>query len=580
MTANNLTGPLDGLTVERLMSVSRRAALAGTVLAAAACSASAAAGPAPGAFRHGVASGDPLPDALVIWTRLEPSDSAAARAELRWEVATDADFRQIVKRGRVEATAANDWCCKVDVTGLRPGTRYHYRFLHADVASPVGLGRTAPPLDDAATAQLNLAVVSCSNHPAGYFNVYRAIAQRGDVDLVLHLGDYIYEYPQGGYATEFGRMVGRVPDPPHEIVSLDDYRRRYRQYRSDPDLQAAHACAPWLVTWDDHEFSNDAWTGGAENHTDATEGAWNARKAAALKAYYEWMPLRDPAPGGAFEAVNRLFQWGTLATIAMLETRIQGRAQPIDYATDIRMVPGPDGTPVPDLAGLRARFEDPSRGLLGPAQEAWLGAALAASRARGVAWQVLGNQVIMARVPSPPFKQALSDTVRARIIAALPQAAPFFELSQLGLPLNPDAWDGYPVARERLYGLAREAGARLVTVTGDTHSSWANELRDASGALRGVEFGCPSVTSPDFADLFTALGEDGSLVGPLIEQAAPDVVWHSEGKRGYTLVTLTPDAVEARFLAVTTIHSQDFTTTPLAAFRHTGPGEGAALAAI
>jgi alkaline phosphatase D len=229
-------------------------------------------------------------------------------------------------------------------------------------------------------------VVSCSNHPAGYFNVYQAIARRGDVDLVIHLGDYIYEYGDGGYATRFGRTVGRVPQPAHETLSLADYRARHAQYKSDPDLQAAHAAAPWLVTWDDHETSNDAWKDGAENHRPDGEGAWSARKAAALQAYYEWMPLRDPAPGQPFEAINRTFRWGDIADIAMLETRLLARARPLDWNTDLTLTQV-NGQTVPDLAAFTARkLNDPGRQMLGPAQEEWLGRTLAGSVARGAKW--------------------------------------------------------------------------------------------------------------------------------------------------------------------------------------------------
>lgn len=555
-----------------VMAATRRGILAGSVLAAAACTVSAASA-AEGPFQHGVASGDPLPDAVVIWTRISPPEGAPRLAEVLWDVAEDEGFARIIRSGRAETGVARDFTVKVDVTGLTPGQRYFYRFRSGAHLSGTGITRTAPARE-ADVAALRLAVVSCSNHPAGYFNVYRAIAVRGDVDLVLHLGDYIYEYGASGYATQFGRQVGRVPDPPHEIVSLDDYRRRYAQYRSDPDLQAAHACAPWLVTWDDHEFTNDAWMAGAENHTEATEGPWSARKGVALQAYYEWMPLRDPAPGGSFEAINRAFDWGQLASITMLETRILGRAQQLDPAAALAgLTPGSEAF-MAALAGLNRAMADPERQLLGPAQESWLAGRFAADAGRQVRWNLLGNQIIMARVPAPDFRGGLPQDVITRLVQALPQAEGYMDLAQLGLPLNLDAWDGYPAARERLYAAAKAAGVRLVTLTGDTHSSWANRLVDAGGELRGVEFGCSSVTSPDFADTFNALGLDGSLIGPLIASGAPDVIEHHEGQRGFVLLDVTPEAVRADFIAISTVFARDFTASRRSTWRWDGGAAG------
>jgi alkaline phosphatase D len=575
----------DGLG--RAMAFTRRGAIAAGTVAAAACTVGAASSPGRAIFRHGVASGDPESDRVVIWTRATPPAAApAAEVDVRWIVARDRELQQVVRQGLVRTGAARDWTVKVDVTGLRPGRTWHYGFKAGGETSPVGRTATAPSRR-AEVAALKIAVVSCSNYPAGWFNAYRAIATRGDVDLVLHLGDYIYEYGPGQYATEWGRTVGRVPDPPREILTLADYRLRFAQYRADPDLQAAHACAPWLVTWDDHETSNDAWEGGAENHDADKEGPWTARKAAALQAYYEWMPIREPAPGAAFDAINRSFDWGRLVTIAMLETRLLARARPLDFEKDLPFRPFDvsSGAPVPivdpaRLAGLdprnppqgvrmlpdlapftRERLNDPNRQLLGATQEAWLGKTLAASRAGGTRWQLLGNQVIMAKVKSPDFKRALATETQARVIENYPPAKAFFELASLGVPFNLDAWDGYPAARERLYALAKAADARLVVCTGDTHSAWANALTDQTGELRGVEFGCTSVTSPSIGDMFAGFGVDPAQLGDAIAQANADVLWHDERRKGYTLVTLTPQTARADFLEVDTIVSRDFTVS-------------------
>jgi alkaline phosphatase D len=546
--------------LEVTMAYTRRATLASAAVLGAACSASAAQ-VEHGMFAHGVASGDPLTDRVVLWTRVSPS-LGNGPVNVSWIVAKDQGFTQVVKRGRVSTNASLDYCVKVDVTGLRPGQVYFYRFAIGTQTSQTGRTLTAPT---SGGDSLKVALVSCSNFPAGYFNVYEAIARRGDIDVVLHVGDYIYEYGPGEYATDWGKTVGRIPDPPRECISLADYRLRYAQYRTDKDLQAAHACAPWLVTWDDHETSNDAYKDGAENHSPASEGTWSDRKTAALRAYYEWMPLRDPEPGKAFASINRSFEWGDLATIAMLETRLLARSQQLDYAKDIDMIALPGtATPrmVPDLAGFKARkINDPAREMLGQAQLGWLSGVLTQSVQRGKKWQVLGNQVIMARVTSPDLSKGLPLNVREAIGRARPETRAFFELSQFDVPFNLDAWDGYPAARERLYSIAKAAGARMVVCTGDTHAAWANTLKDSAGEIRGVEFGGTSVSSPSVADALSDFGLEGALLNQLIETKNDEVEWHDETKRGYTLVTLTKDYARGDFIAVDTVKSKTYTVT-------------------
>jgi alkaline phosphatase D len=583
------------------MALTRRAALTSGAFAAAACTASAAAAEQ-ALFSHGVASGDPLPTQVIIWTRVSPR-LPGSDVMVTWKVATDSNLTQIVKRGSVKTGASRDHTVKVDVTGLKPGQVYYYGFTVGNEMSAIGRTQTAP---QSGGDRLKIALVSCSNFPAGWFNAYQAIARRGDVDLVLHVGDYIYEYGPGEYATEWGKTVGRVPEPPKECTTLSDYRLRYAQYRSDPDLQAAHACAPWLVTWDDHETSNDAYKDGAENHNPAKEGPWSLRKAAALQAYYEWLPLRDPAPGKSFEAINRSFDWGDLATIAMLETRVIARSFQLDYSTDLdpALFDVTSGKPVkitdparlatldpkalpqgvmalPDLEAFKAnKLNDPSREMLGASQQAWLAEVLKKSVAQGKRWQVLGNQVIMGRVTSPDFKAGLPQEVRDAIAKVRPETLAFFELSQFNVPFNLDAWDGYPAARERLYGIAKQAGARLVVCTGDTHSAWANNLMDAQGELRGVEFGGTSVTSPSIADTFANFGLAGSDLNNLISQANEEVIWHDETKRGYTMVTVTKDAVRGEFMALDTVKSKTFLVTTAARYQTSFGAKPEALVAV
>jgi alkaline phosphatase D len=568
------------------MAYTRRDAIAGAGLAGAAlvgAGGSAKGEPThAGMFVHGVASGDPRSDRLIIWTRVTP-EVPSGDVTVMWIMARDPQLRAVVKRGRVSTNAGRDFTVKIDVTGLGAGQVYYYGFQVGSQMSAIGKTQTAPRRGG---SSLKIALVSCSNFPAGWFNAYAAVARRGDVDLVLHVGDYIYEHGADGYATEFGKTVGRVPDPPHECLTRADYRLRYAQYRRDPDLQAAHACAPWLVTWDDHETSNDAYKSGAENHNPATEGAWNDRKAGALQAYYEWMPLRDPTPGKAFDAINRSFDWGDLATIAMLETRLLARSKPLEYGKDIDIieVPSPSGTgvmQVPDLQGfITKKVNAPDRELLGATQLNWLDNVLTRSVQQGKKWQVLGNQVIMARVTSPDLATNLPKSVREAIGTAVPEAGGFIELSKYNVPFNLDAWDGYPVARERLYHVAKASGARLVVCTGDTHSAWANSLKDGAGEVRGVEFGGTSVSSPSLVDMFAGTGLDGAMFNQLIVDKNEEVMWHDETKHGYTLVTLTPDSVRGDFMALDTITSKSFTVSTASSWQSVFSDEPAPLTRV
>ncbi|HEX8388974.1 MAG TPA: alkaline phosphatase D family protein, partial [Sphingomonas sp.] len=297
------------------MTVTRRQAIA--ALGSSAALAMPALGEAQGAagvrFLHGVASGDPAADGAVIWTRATPPEGATGDIALRWHVAASAEGRPL-KSGRVAARAARDFTAKVEVAGLKPGAEHWYWFeTPGGQRSPTGRFRTLPV---GRTADVAMAVVSCQLYPGGYFNAFRAIAALPRLDAVLHLGDYIYEYGPDGYGAEIGRKLGRLPEPPREIVTLEDYRVRHAQHKADPDLQAAHARAAFIVVWDDHEVTNDGWIGGAQNHQPDAEGDWAKRKAAAMQAYFEWMPIRDPKPGRPWEAINRSFEFGDLATLA------------------------------------------------------------------------------------------------------------------------------------------------------------------------------------------------------------------------------------------------------------------------
>lgn len=510
-----------------------------------------------GQFLHGVASGDPLSDRVILWTRVTPDTEGVAG--LAWEVALDAQFADIVASGEGTTDDAVDYTVKVDVTGLEPGASYFYRFTSGDNVSPTGSTRTLPVGQVAAAS---FAVVSCSNFPAGYFHVYREVAQQ-ELDAVLHLGDYIYEYAADGYASDRAEEFGRVVDPETEILSLADYRRRYARYRTDGDLQAAHAAHPFIVVWDDHEIANDSWREGAENHQPDTEGSFAERKMAAIQAWYEWLPVRPPATEQ--DIIYRHFNYGDLLDLFMLDTRIIGRDLQNtynDFVTAGKI----------DVEQARAAFNDSNRQLLGDTQRDWLRSGLSGSSAR---WQVLGQQVLLGRYHLPaPILEALDpglsggDGLAAGVAAVLaaveaknkpPQERTAEEQALLdsAIPYNLDAWDGYAFERDELLRFARQVDARLVTLAGDTHNAWSTQLTTPEGDIAGVEFGCSSVSSPG---LDGVLGPDNAaLFGPIVSQLVDDSRHANLTSRGYLQISFTENAVTASQRFISGVDSPDYT---------------------
>ncbi|MEZ5939597.1 MAG: alkaline phosphatase D family protein [Hyphomonadaceae bacterium] len=494
------------------------------------------------AFKHGVASGDPTQDAVILWTRATPTTDGPV--PVNWAISPKGNSRDIIQSGYMVTGPERDYTVKVDVTGLEPGKEYSYWFWTGQTVSGAGVTRTLPAtgLDD-----FRMAVVSCSNWPFGFFNVYREIAERNNVHAVIHLGDYIYEYGVNGYGGEIGKRLGRNHEPSHECLTLADYRTRYAQYRSDPDLQVAHAIAPWFCTWDDHESANNSYRSGAGNHQPETEGDWTARKAQAVQAYLEWIPVRDPVPGRPRDAVFHKVDIGDLATLFLLESRLIGRSDEITYG-EIGLAAPEDRARV--AAEVKAKIEDPSRTMLGMEQEQWLAEALAESTRSGRRWQVLGNQVTMAKVTNPDLEKGLSADQWAQVP---PGSRRWYESGKYGLEWNPDAWAGFPAARERLYASARSAGARIVTLTGDTHTAWGNDLHDKDGYLVGVEFGCTSVSSNGAGDSLPL-----EELNWLMTEANDEVVYYNAFGRGFTLLTLSADRVEGEFVRVSTVRTPEY----------------------
>lgn len=484
-------------------------------------------------FTHGVASGEPAATSVLLWTRY----ASASDSELTVELSESADFARIAGGGVVMARGEADHCAKYTATELAPGRWYFYRFIAPDGSkSQVGRTRTLP---QGQTAGFTLALFSCSNLPFGHFNAYGHAAARGDIDLAVHVGDYLYEYPIGDYPSIRQMVPGRLIQPDHEIVALADYRLRYAAYRSDPDLQRLHQLYPVISQWDDHELANDAWQGGAQNHQPDKEGEWSMRKAVAERAYREWMPVND--------ARWRQYQIGDLATLFLPETRISGRSEPFD----LNKVAEGAGDPAAVLkAFAETRYRDASQHLLGAEQEAWLTGGIATSVRSGTRWQLCAQQIIMGATFFPPeaagwFPPDVPDYVRRRVeTARLAGAA--------GLPLNMDAWDGYPAARARLLDAAQAAGSDFVVLSGDSHNGWAFNL-DHNSRPVGVEIAGHSVTSPGF-ESNTRAAESVRVAA--LRGASPQLAWANTEARGYVSVRLTPEAVRSEWHLLDTIREK------------------------
>lgn len=487
-------------------------------------------------FTHDVASGEPSQNSALLWTRYVPAKGDSAR--LAWEVSPTADFTRIVSSGEAVSEGDHDHCVKVVAEGLEPGRWYYYRFRDPHgFASPVGRTRTLPdgPID-----RFRLAFFSCSNLGFGWFNAYAHAAARRDLDLVVHVGDYLYEHRRGDYPGPGEGVRTAAIRPRQEIVHLADYRIRYAAYRSDPDLRRLHRMFPMVAMWDDHESADDSWRDGAANHQPETEGPWPLRKAAAMRAYREWMPVGDE-PWASYEI-------GDLATLFRPETRLIGRSQQLDRGAALR---GHS-----DLAAALAAFrdgpwQDPARTVMGFEQERWLADGLRRSAARGARWQVLAQQVVMG-VTALPNEAATwigpDATSEARAWTAVDLAA-----SKAGLPYYLDSWDGYPAARRRLLDAALAADANLVVLSGDSHNAWGFDL-DSGGVPAGVELVGSSVTSPGLETDFPKV-PSADLVRQF-RNRNPQLKWADLSRRGYATLELTPGRATGEWLFVQTIRNR------------------------
>ncbi|MDP3859940.1 MAG: alkaline phosphatase D family protein [Stagnimonas sp.] len=467
-------------------------------------------------FLHGVASGDPLADAVILWTRVTPEQTGIARLPVRWTLARDAALSEIVQQGEALASAERDYTVKLDVSGLAPGSLYHYQFSVGDRRSPVGRTRTAPA---AAVESLRLGVVTCGDYARGLFNAYRRVAEREDLQAVVHLGDYIYE---NGLQDAVRPQV-----PAHETVTLDDYRQRYSTLRGDADLQELHRQHPMIWVWDDHELANNAWKGGASAHDPATQGDFFERRAAAFRAAHEWMPIRTPDTGD-LARIYRRFAFGDLVDLLMVDARQVGRDEPVPP----NILFG-ETVPVHTQTGA---FIDPARQILGSAQEQWLIERLDQSGAR---WKLLGNQVYFS-----PLK-----------LVGAPRA------TGLSLFLSNDKWDGYEPARDRVLAAMARSG-NVVILTGDAHEAYAFDVSDdpnnplAYNPLTGegskaVEFVVTSTSTRGdgvVGDSLTAeLQRTPDNVEQLLRLSNPHLKYYNNTLNGYTVLDINAERVQAEF---------------------------------
>ncbi len=561
-------------------------------------------------FTHGVASGDPLQNKVILWTRVINQGDVTKPLKGEWQISESESFISITQSGSFSSSPTGDHTVKVDAEGLSSGSTYYYRFIVEGITSPVGRTKTLPEQ----TNMMSLAVVSCANYSHGFFNVYKELANR-PFQAVLHLGDYIYEYAVGKYETTEVVEQGRSAKPKTEVVSLEEYRTRYAQYRSDVDLQAAHAAHPFICVWDDHEVANDSWKHGAENHSDE-QGDYEKRRQAAMQAYREWLPIRetkDVVEG----KIYRSFELGQLGSLIMMDTRHVGRDRVLDYAKDLPMraipfdmtnanspkamltkedfngvttenikhvtVPfklgensatpmtdwqqikglDPQNLPtgytyLPDTDKFRATILGAeNRSIMGTEQESWLAKEIGKSAKSGKPWQILGQQLLSGKVGIPQLDDSELDYESSKYIT--PQIMAYFRmLGNMGLPLNLDAWDGYPACRERTFKSIKENANNAVFLAGDTHNAWAFNLKNKAGDAVAVELGTPSVSSPGLESYIPA---DPDRVAEKLLKVSSELHFVNSKNRGWLELTVTDTQLTAQWNFVSTVLSTSYDVT-------------------
>ena len=477
-------------------------------------------------FNHGVASGDPNSTHVILWTRVTPKVSGTVNVML--EISKDIGFDEIIYRKKCSTNYDNDYCVKYDFHAAKyisPREHFYFRFIIDSIHSDIGRSK----LLDQSAEKVNFSVFSCSNYPAGFFHAYEECSKE-DIDFWIHLGDYIYEYGQGGYGTETAERFNRVPEPKNELFSLSDYRKRHAQYKSDKQSKLLHAMHPLVAVWDDHEVSNDTWKYGAENHS-LDEGNFVFRKANAMKAYFEWMPIRLTHKNHIY----RSFNVGTLLNLMILDTRHTDRDKQIEFSKYFSK----EGF---KFDNFYSDLNHTARKLIGNNQLEWLESKLKMNSAK---WNVVAQQVLMTKIKFPDLTNDID-------ISSLPaEVKDYLPITKLNLPSNLDAWDGYPAERERIFKLFKSNKKTLISLAGDTHNSWVSKLHDLQGEGVGFEFGTPSVTSPGLLDIIKI---DKNALEDSIISTNNEVRWMDAQSRGFLNISITKDEFVASFKYVNSVH--------------------------
>lgn len=536
--------------------------------------------PLPVDFNYGVASGDPLTDRIILWTHAK-YQTGSDPVNLIYQVANDTAFSSIVSSGQVTSGAETGFTAKVDALGLSAGKTYFYRFLCGPSISPIGQARTLPASD---ATEVTFSVFSCADYPLGFFNAYAEAAKR-DSHFAIHLGDYIYEYGTGSAPTDpIIRNLKRFADHAKETLSLEDYRKRHALHKSDPDSKTLHAKMPMIAAWDDHEVSNDNYKDSAQGHDPVTEGLYTVRRAVAIQAFHEWMPIRT---GTDKLKIYRSFDFGRLVSLHMLETRNLAR----DKQIAITELAGLEGAA--KQASALAEYARADRQMLGAEQLAWLQQKMSSSQAT---WQVLGQQVLMARMESPvsvlsvlngdsrdpAAQQRGLEAINVYLMAKAKKAAGALltstETDLLNQAKNPkigynlDAWDGYIAAREAVLASALQLNKKLISLAGDTHNAWHSDLTlmglanaDLANVKVGEEFATPGVSSGGFEEYLP--GFTPEQVKTLFENIVDDLRWLDPSRRGYLKMTFTATEAKGEWIFV----NQVLSSTYSADVGHTAP---------
>tara|TARA_B110000003_G_scaffold169274_1_gene169119 strand:+ start:594 stop:2183 length:1590 start_codon:yes stop_codon:yes gene_type:complete len=480
-------------------------------------------------FDYGVASGDPTNSHVILWTKISKSNKS--NIDVKWEVSTENDFTEILASGTKTSIHSDNFTVKVDVNIPKKynGKKIYYRFYYDDIFSDIGITSTLP-LDDPDI--YNIAFCSCSNYPAGFFNSYKEIARNADIDLVLHLGDYIYEYGANVYPSEGSEEMGRAVDPPHEIVTLEDYRRRYALYRSDVDLQELHSSKPMIVIWDDHEFTNNTWKNGAENHSN-DEGIFEERIQNAIKAYYEWMPIREKKYKSS---IWRDFKVGNLFQLLMLDTRYFYRDKQVDINTFI-------DNGIIDKERYKESLNQ-ERSLLGADQHSWIEQTVS----NKFKWSLFGQQLLIG----PKYLPALfRDFNRNELPNYLKN---IIDIAGAKLPYNTDQWDGYPKARAKFYENIKASQSSII-LAGDSHDSWLSNLYNNQNKFIGIEIGAPSITSPNSVDTF---GKNIDKIEEAFRSENKDLAWIDGKNKGYVELAISNKDIKVSYHYVSTVKSSNY----------------------